>query len=323
MTLDRSRLAVLGSPIAHSLSPVLHRAAYDVLGLPFSYDRVEVAAGSLSSFVDSLDGGWRGLSLTMPLKREVLPLLDTVSPLARRLGVANTLVVDAAGRRHGHNTDVDGIVRSVALLNRPRPSTVVVLGGGATAASALFAAHRLGARTAVVLVRDTARAGDLEPLAAGLGVDLTIAPLSSLGGLGALDFVVSTLPGGAADDLPLVPADEASLLFDVAYEPWPTRAASRWSDAGGTVLNGLDMLVEQAISQVALFADGGAGDARAGLDGGAGSGDLDGAGAGLVDPLVDEPVEAARVRGAMRRSVGLPSEPTRASSAPAREGRPA
>jgi shikimate dehydrogenase len=294
VTTPRTRLAVLGSPIAHSLSPVLHRAAYDALGLPYGYDRVEVVSGALGGFVASLDRSWRGLSLTMPLKREVLPLLDTVSPLARRLGVANTVVLDADGRRHGHNTDVDGIVRSVVLRHDARPTSAVVLGGGATAASALFAAWRLGVRSLAVLVRDPRRAGELAPLASDLGVDLEIQPLTSLAGLGPLDFVISTLPG---------PADEASLLFDVAYEPWPTRAASRWSDAGGLVLNGLDMLVEQAISQVALFADGGEGEARAGHDGG-------GATAAL-----DEPREAQQVREAMRRAVGLVSEPTRASSA--------
>ncbi|MCJ0701473.1 shikimate dehydrogenase [Frigoribacterium faeni] len=303
MTTPRTRLAVLGSPIAHSLSPVLHRAAYDALGLPYGYDRVEVASGALGGFVASLDRSWRGLSLTMPLKREVLPLLDTVSPLARRLGVANTVVLDAGGRRHGHNTDVDGIVRSVALRHDARPTSAVVLGGGATAASALSAAWRLGVRSVAVLVRDPRRAGELAPLASDLGVDLEIHPLTALAGLGPLDFVISTLPGGAADDLPLAPVDGASLLFDVAYEPWPTRASSRWSDAGGLVLNGLDMLVEQAISQVALFADGGEGEARAGHDGGG------------ATTAVDEPREAARVREAMRRAVGSLSGATRASSA--------
>ncbi|GAA0966449.1 shikimate dehydrogenase [Frigoribacterium faeni] len=303
MTTARRSLAVLGSPIGHSLSPTLHAAAYETLGLPFDYGRAEVESGSLAGFVDSLDPSWLGLSLTMPLKREVLPLLDTVSPLASRLGVANTVVFDAEGRRHGHNTDVDGIVRSVELRHDARPTAATILGGGATAASALFSAWRLGARSISIRLRDPRRAGDLTALAADLGVEVDVAPLDELASSEPLDFVVSTLPGGAADDLPIRPRDADSVLVDVAYEPWPTRLASRWADGGGIVLSGLDMLVEQALSQVLLF--------RAGATAGATAtvGD-DGDG----DAPLDETRDAVRVREAMRRAVGLADRPTRASS---------
>lgn len=279
MTDARRRLAVLGSPIEHSLSPVLHRTAYDLLGLPFDYDRVEVASGGLEAFVDGLDASWRGLSLTMPLKREVLPLLDTVSPLAERLGVANTVVLDDDGRRHGHNTDVDGIVRAVEAHHDARPAAVTILGGGATALSAMAAAWQLGARSFSIHLRNPTKAGELTSFAAELGADVMIAPLTELPSLGPLDFVISTLPGGAADDLPLHPSSTTSVLFDVAYEPWPTRVASRWRADGGIVLSGLDMLVEQAIGQVRLF--------------GGGAQDV---------PVADE----GSVREAMRASVGLP-----------------
>ena len=291
----RRRLAVLGSPIAHSLSPVLHAAAYRVLGLDLEYDRVEVAEGELAGFVGSLDDSWRGLSLTMPLKREVLPLLDTVSPLAATLGVANTVVRDADGRLHGHNTDVEGIVRSVERRHDARPESAVLLGGGATAASAMHAAWQLGARSFSVHLRNPMKAGELTSLAGELGGDVMVAPLSELPELGPLDFVVSTLPGGAADDLPLRPRSAESVLFDVAYEPWPTRVASRWAAEGGVVISGLDMLVEQAIGQVRLFVGGG--DA----------------------PLDDEDA----VRAAMRASVGLPEEARLASSAPPSDPAPA
>jgi shikimate dehydrogenase len=292
------RLAVLGSPIAHSLSPALHRAAYAELGLAWHYDRAEVASGELEQFLDETVGGtggtgigdtgtgtaaaarpWRGLSLTMPLKREVLPLLDTVSPLARSLGVANTVVIDDDGRRHGHNTDVDGIVRTVEAHHDARPESATILGGGATASSAMWAAWQLGARAFSVHLRNPMRAGELTSLASELGGDISIAPLTELGALAPLDFVISTLPGGVADDLPLRPRSESSILFDVAYEPWPTRVASTWSADGGIVFSGLDMLVEQAVSQVRLFT-------------------------GLPQevPLDDED----RVRAAMRAAVGLP-----------------
>ena len=108
----RRRCAVLGSPIAHSLSPVLHRAAYDALGLDWSYDAVEVSEDGLPGFLDGLDGSWRGLSLTMPLKRTVVPLLDEMSARAAQARAANTVVLDA-GRRVGHNTDIPGAVAAI------------------------------------------------------------------------------------------------------------------------------------------------------------------------------------------------------------------
>ncbi len=276
----RVRLAVLGSPIAHSLSPTLHAAAYDVLGVPFTYGRHEVASGGLDAFVAGLGPDWRGLSLTMPLKREVLPMLDRTTPLVDELGVANTIAFRTVGDtvlREGANTDVEGIVRPVEALGH-RPGEATVLGGGATAASALTAAVRLGSSHVRVFLRDTAKAGHLVELAVRLGVPLEVLPLTELPGT-RHGFVVSTLPGGAADGLDLVPSGPDAVLFDVAYEPWPTVVASRWADAGGRVLNGLDMLAEQALGQIRFFL----------------SGDQ--------DELL--PAEAD-VRRAMRASVGLP-----------------
>ncbi|MEK6344159.1 MAG: shikimate dehydrogenase, partial [Curtobacterium sp.] len=132
----RSHLAVLGSPVAHSLSPTLHAAAYDVLGVPFTYGRHEVASGGLGAFVAGLGPEWRGLSLTMPLKREVLPLLDRTTPLVDELGVANTVAIRTVGghvERLGANTDVEGLVRPVEALGH-LPGEATILGGGATAA---------------------------------------------------------------------------------------------------------------------------------------------------------------------------------------------
>lgn len=276
----RTRLAVLGSPIAHSLSPTLHAAAYDVLGVAWTYGRHEVASGGLDAFVAGLGAEWRGLSLTMPLKREVLPMLDRTTPLVDELGVANTVLFRSSGGsvlRCGANTDVEGLVRPVEAIGH-LPGEATVLGGGATAASALTAAVRLGASLVRVFLRDTAKAGHLVDLAVRLGVSLEVLPLTDLPGT-RHGFVVSTLPGGAADALDLLPSDPHALLFDVAYEPWPTAAATRWSDAGGRVLNGLDMLTEQAIGQIRFFLSG--------------------------DPDEMLPGEAD-VRRAMRVSVGLP-----------------
>ena len=276
----RTRLAVLGSPIAHSLSPALHAAAYDALGLDWSYGRHEVASGGLDAFVAGLGPGWRGLSLTMPLKREVLPLLDRTTPLVDELGVANTVAFrDEGGTivRCGTNTDVEGLVRPVEALGH-LPGEATILGGGATAASALTAAVRLGAALVRVHLRDTGKAGHLVDLAVRLGVALEVLPLAELAGT-RHGFVVSTLPGGAADALDLTPSGPDAVLFDVAYEPWPTAASTRWSAAGGRVLNGLDMLTEQAIGQIRFFLT------------------------GDQDELL--PSEAV-VRRAMRAAVGLP-----------------
>ncbi|MDY7527346.1 MULTISPECIES: shikimate dehydrogenase [unclassified Cryobacterium] len=255
----RRRLAVLGSPIGHSRSPLLHTTAYTLLGLPFDYSRAEVRSGELASWLVSLDDSWLGLSLTMPLKREVVPLLDTTSSLVDDLGVANTVLFTADNgtrRLHGFNTDVDGIVRTVSTLDSARPSSAAILGGGATAASALYAAHALGAGEITVYLRDPARATDLSALGDQLGVPVRVRRLDELDAAGPLSFVISTLPGGVADGLDLRPLDAGSILFDVAYDPWPSPIAEGWGAAGGVVFSGLDMLVEQAISQVRIFTGG-------------------------------------------------------------------
>lgn len=253
----RTHLAVLGSPIAHSLSPTLHAAAYDALDLPFTYGRHEVTSGELAAFVAGLGPEWRGLSLTMPLKREVLPLLDRTTPLVDELGVANTVAFRHEGStivRAGANTDVQGLVRPVEALGH-LPGEATILGGGATAASALTAAVRLGASLVRVFVRDTAKTRALVDLGVRLGVTLEVHPLTELAGTHH-GFVLSTLPGGAADPLEFRPSGPDAVLFDVAYEPWPTVVASRWTEAGGRVLNGLDMLTEQAIGQIRFFLTG-------------------------------------------------------------------
>jgi shikimate dehydrogenase len=277
----RRLLAVLGSPIDHSLSPRLHTTAYGLLGLPFDYGRVELGSGQLGSWLETLDDSWRGASLTMPLKREIIPFLHTASPLVNQLGVANTVVfdyTDGVRRLHGYNTDVDGIVRTVASLRADRPNSATILGGGATAASALYAAHVLGARVFTVYLRDVTRADDLIALASRLGADISVRALGDIHRAAEQEFVVSTLPGGVADDITLLPASAHSVLFDVAYSPWPSRIATAWTASSGVVFSGLDMLVEQAISQVRLFT-----------------------GVHQNVPLADE----GAIRSAMRASVGL------------------
>ncbi|GAA2852222.1 shikimate dehydrogenase [Streptosporangium fragile] len=246
------RAAVLGSPIVHSLSPYLHRAAYEALGLhDWRYEAIECDEAALPGLLDRLGGEWAGLSLTMPLKRAVLPLLDTVSELALQVGGANT-VVFSGGARHGENTDVYGIVRALAEAGVAPPRAATVLGGGATASSALAALRELGLGEATLVVRDPARAGETVEAAERLDMGLAVQTFDKLDTVLEVDLVVSTLPAGAADGfaglLAGVPA-----LFDVVYAPWPTRLAAAVAERGGVVVGGFPMLLHQAVRQVEMM----------------------------------------------------------------------
>ncbi|HEX6470610.1 MAG TPA: shikimate dehydrogenase [Streptosporangiaceae bacterium] len=254
------RAAVLGSPVAHSLSPVLHRAAYAALGLAgWTYEAIECREEDLPALVDACAAGaaragrpWAGLSLTMPLKRAVLPLLDEVSGLAVAVGGANT-VTFPGGHRVGDNTDVHGIVTALAEGGVAAPSSAVVLGGGATACSALAALRELGLPKAAVVVRDPARAAAATAAAGRLDVDVTVHTFADLPGLLPVDLLISTLPAGGADPYAALIAASAAAVFDVVYAPWPTPLGSAATDAGASVVGGFPMLLHQAVRQVELM----------------------------------------------------------------------
>jgi shikimate dehydrogenase len=244
------RAAVLGSPIAHSLSPVLHRAAYDALGLDgWRYDAHECGEADLPAFVDGLGPEWAGLSLTMPLKRVALEVADEVSPLATATGAANTLVFRPEGR-YAENTDVAGIVATL----RGAAGRALVLGAGGTAQAALAALLELGIADVTVAVRSAARAGELVEAARRLGVEPVIAPVLADRSpvLPPAEVVVSTLPGGMADGLGEQVRPDATVL-DVVYAPWPTRLAATAAARGARVVSGLEMLLHQAVVQVELM----------------------------------------------------------------------
>jgi shikimate dehydrogenase len=191
------KAAVLGSPIAHSLSPVLHCAAYAALGLQdWSYTAIECDEAGLAGLLASCDREWAGLSLTMPLKRAVLPLLHRTEPLAAHVGGANTVIFEGA-ERHGYNTDVPGMVAALAEAGMPCPAGATILGAGATACSALAALRETGLTAAVVLARDPARAGELLAAAGRLGMAVELRPFGSQ--LRGGDLLISTVPVGAAD----------------------------------------------------------------------------------------------------------------------------
>lgn len=252
----RRRAAVLGSPIAHSLSPALHLAAYASLGLDWRYDAIDVDEDGLPAFVAAMDGSWAGLSLTMPLKECVLPLLAEVDDEARLLASVNTVlpVVTAPPGTawRGTNTDVHGMVEALSRAGVVgAPDRVTILGSGATARSAIAAARRLGAATVIVCARRREAAEEVAGLAADFGLDAEVRDLTpSIEALEA-DLVVSALPGDVAAPWAGLAAQARGVLLDASYHPWPTPLAAAW--AGRGVASGRDMLLWQAVEQVRLM----------------------------------------------------------------------
>jgi len=254
---DRTRLAVLGSPIAHSRSPRLHGAAYAALGLPWTYERHEVAEGGLAGFLGGLDASWRGLSLTMPLKREALRLVSWASPVAVLTGAVNTLAL-TEGRVRGWNTDVRGIVAALRTNGVPAPRSPWILGAGATATSAIAALGRLGAARAFVAARRPAQAEGLVGRAAKLGVEVTVVPWERATKVQGADLVVNTIPGWSptAGTAFRDPVRARVPLLEIVYDPWPSPLAEAWLEIDGQVVSGLDMLLHQAVAQVRVFLTG-------------------------------------------------------------------
>ena len=276
--------AVLGSPIRHSLSPVLHRAAYAALGLlGWRYEAIECTEPELAETLRRYRQA-AGFSVTMPLKRAALRLAGTAGELTTAIGAANTLLPGEAGW-HAENTDWLGIREALAeraLL----PNSAVVLGAGATAQAALAALD--GVAEITVLVREPARAEQLlaaaerlsRPVrlvrladlgagsrgpgsAAGLGTAAGLGPATGFGtaaglgpasGRGPADLLISTLPPGAADQLvDRLPLGPGCAVLDVVYAGWPTPLARAAARAGAPVLSGASMLLHQAAWQVRLM----------------------------------------------------------------------
>ncbi|MGW2130910.1 shikimate dehydrogenase [Streptomyces coelicoflavus] len=248
---DRHRAAVLGSPIAHSLSPVLHRAAYAELGLTeWTYDRFDVDEAALPGFFAELGPEWAGLSLTMPLKRAVIPLLDGISETAASVDAVNTVVFGEDGRKTGDNTDIPGIVAALREHGVEKVETAAILGAGATASSALAALARICTGEVAVYVRSEARAAEMRGWAERLDVDVRIVDWARAEEALHAPLVVATTPAGATDALATAVPERPATLFDVLYDPWPTALAARWSAYGGAVVSGLDLLLHQAVLQV-------------------------------------------------------------------------
>ncbi|MCX4668633.1 shikimate dehydrogenase [Streptomyces sp. NBC_01381] len=245
------RAAVLGSPIAHSLSPVLHRAAYGELGLAdWTYDLFEVDEAALPGFIAGLGPEWAGLSLTMPLKRAVIPLLDEVSETAASVEAVNTVVCTDDGRRVGDNTDIPGMVAALRERGIEQVESAAILGAGATASSALAALARICTGEVVAYVRSEARAAEMRQWGERLDVEVRTADWADAERALSAPLVIATTPAGTTDALSKAVPERPATLFDVLYDPWPTALAARWSGYGGAVVSGLDLLVHQAVLQV-------------------------------------------------------------------------
>lgn len=247
------RAAVLGSPVAHSLSPVLHRAAYRQLGLvDWTYERYEVDEEGLASFLGGTDEQWAGLSLTMPLKRAVIPLLDEISATAESVEAVNT-VVFSGSRRLGDNTDIPGMVAALRERGIARVERAAVLGAGATASSALAALAQICDGEVTAYVRSEERAREMRGWGERLGVRVRTAAWSQAADALTAPLAIATTPVGSTDALAAQVPAHPGTLFDVLYDPWPTRLAAAWTERGGTVVSGLDLLVHQAVLQVELM----------------------------------------------------------------------
>jgi shikimate dehydrogenase len=245
-----SRFGVIGSPIGHSRSPALHRAAISALGIDATYEPTDVAIDEIDVFMTSRDPSWEGLSLTMPLKQVIRRHLVSECPVSILTGSVNTIVRSTEGWR-GYNTDTWGATTAIRQQFGPEFRRATLLGGGATAASLIVTLHDLGVDSLEIFVRDTSRAETVRELARRLGMDVRVLGFGE--SAAASDLLVSTLPAGSA----LTPGDietfDAEYLFDVVYDPWPSALSREWDARGLTSMNGLPMLLWQAVRQARVF----------------------------------------------------------------------
>jgi shikimate dehydrogenase len=244
------KCAVLGDPISHSLSPALHRAGYAALGLDWTYDAVRVSAGGLAAHVRSLDDTWRGLSLTMPFKREAMRLADRVSDRARLAGAANTLVL-VEGEVHADNTDLPGAVAALRERWDGLLTAGTVLGAGATAASTGLALCEAGASEVTLLARSSERAAETVNAIQRHPSRPSVRVGSLADDVPTGEVLVSTIPASAQVPDLVARCADMPVVFEVLYDPWPTPLATAAADR--VLVSGLDLLVHQAAYQFEVY----------------------------------------------------------------------
>jgi shikimate dehydrogenase len=240
---------VLGSPISHSLSPLLHKTAYDFLGIEAKYSAYEVPAGGLADFLAKQGKDLNCLSLTMPLKEEALKIADHISPIAQQIASGNTLY-KKDNSWHLTSTDVEGFIFALSALGKFEPRTVLIIGAGATARAVAAACNHSSISITVVGRSESRRQSILH---AAPNVKIDFVEWNSQLDLDSYDLVVNTTPGDSASVfLEKVKAPQGT-FFEVIYNPWPTLLLDKWRNVGGTFVDGLDLLVHQAISQIEIF----------------------------------------------------------------------
>lgn len=244
------KAAVLGSPIAHSLSPRLHMAAYEFLKIDGTYTSFDVPAGTLKNFLSDKSDSWTGFSLTMPLKEEALSCVELVEPLVQRIQSGNTLVKESSGWKL-FSTDVLGFRNAWRMHNVNNPSSVVIIGSGATARAALAAFDTSGTKFRVIH-RNSEREDSMKKCRVDSSIEFH--PWIFDNFILQADLVINTTPKLALDGFsPEISSKPQGTFFDVIYNPWPTHFAQAWKGQGGKVIGGLDLLIAQGVEQIKLF----------------------------------------------------------------------
>ncbi len=238
--------AVLGSPVSHSLSPLLHSLAYAELGVAAHYEPIEVKAGELHKFL--LETEKNCLSLTMPLKEEALSVAHSISEIANRVSSGNTLwSVDGIWKLT--STDVSGFDHALKSHDLTDIDSVLVIGAGATARAAIASVSEI-ATEVFVISRNPEREPAIKQASFGA---VSFLPWELTDHINSADLVINTTPKFAAEYfLPCI-AKPRGTYFEVLYNPWPTAVSKLWSDSQANVIDGLDLLIHQAITQVEIF----------------------------------------------------------------------
>lgn len=240
---------VLGSPISHSLSPLLHTTAYKFLGIEGEYRSYEVASGGLAEFLQTQGKDLNCLSLTMPLKEEALNIAEHISPISKQIASGNTLFKKEDGW-HLTSTDVEGFSYALQAVTEVRYDNVLIIGAGATA-RAVAAACNFASTSLTIVGRSQKRVESISqsaPLAKVEFIDWEAKP-----GLDEYDLVVNTTPSNTANSFISSVKAPRGVFFEVIYNPWPTDLLNKWRQTEATYVDGLDLLIHQAISQVQIF----------------------------------------------------------------------
>lgn len=246
--LTKMRCAVLGQPIAHSLSPAMHRAAYRQFGLSWEYEAIEVAEGGLADFLAQVDETWQGFSVTAPLKGEAAQIADVRSAVVEQLGVANTLIPGNSGWI-ASNTDVPGALSALHARGIDAIESVRILGAGATATSLVLVAQTLGARTVELCVRNRDRAVELVEFAEKLGLRVNVAAIDATPNQ-MVDLLVNTVPAFALAGNESAFVKSARSVFEAVYDPWPTNLMNAAQAQDVPLVTGIDLLAHQATLQL-------------------------------------------------------------------------